>query len=163
MRTETVFYFSTRAPTTGILLKGHGVLWAAGSIYYQTLKACTHVTMVCPSGETTCTAVTPWAAAGNMAENSTGMAGNSACHIGRKVTTMTQGAIIENIPLGDIHGGSPKMIHVESINKEVEFFFLMVDGCCVDYITDTNERARTQAKAEMLLPVLILYVLYKAK
>lgn len=109
-------------PTTGILLKGHGVLWAAGSIYYQTVMACTHVTMVCPSREITCTAVTPWAAAGNMAKNSTGMVGNSACHIGRKVSTMTQGAIIEYIPLG-IHGGSPKMIHVESVNKEVEFSF----------------------------------------
>ncbi len=86
MRTETVFYFSARARTIGILLKGHGVLWAAGSIYYQTVKACTHETMVCPLGETTWTAVTPWAAAGNMAENSTGMAGNSACHIESKVT-----------------------------------------------------------------------------
>lgn len=94
MRSETVFYFSAkreREPTTGILLRGHSVLWAAGSIYYRTVMVCTHVTVVCPSGETTCTAVTPWAAAGNMPENSTGMAGNSACHIGRKVTTMTRG------------------------------------------------------------------------
>ncbi len=36
---------------------------------------------------------------------------------------MTQGAIIENIPLGDIHGGSPEMLHVGSISKELEFFF----------------------------------------
>lgn len=84
--------------------------------------AYTHVTMVCPSGETTCTAVTPWAAAGNMAENSTRMAGNSACHIGRKVTTMTQREIIENIPLGVIHGGSPKLTHVESINRRLYIY-----------------------------------------
>lgn len=124
MKTETVFYFSTGEifPTTGILLKGHDVLWAAGSIYYQTVMAYTHVTVVCTAGETTCMAVTPWVATGNMSEISAGMAGNSTCHIGRKVTTMTQGAIIENIPLGVIHGGSPKMIHVESINKVLLFF-----------------------------------------
>lgn len=47
----------------------------------------TRVTIVCPSGETTCrTTVKHWAAAGNMPDNSTGMTGNSTCMIERKVT-----------------------------------------------------------------------------
>lgn len=82
--------------------------------------------------ETTCTAVTSWAAAGNMAENSTGMAGNSTCHFGRKVTRVTWGGIMENTPLSIIHSGSQKMIHVESITREcwIRSFF-SGDGLCL--------------------------------